>query len=321
MSEKKSNILITCAGRRVELVQAFKEARSSLGFDGKIVLADAIETAPSLAFADVSYITPRIDSGLFVQSIIDIANKEDVSLIIPTIDTGLLLLSENRELIEQSTKARVLISNPSVIKTCRDKHATAAFFKENGFALPKTYEVSQLESLANLPLPLFIKPKDGSSSINAFKISTKEDFDFFKNYVKNPIVQEFIGGQEYSIDAFTDFDGNVVSIVPRKRLAVRAGEILNGQIDLNEYIISDVKRLISLLGPVGPVTIQGFLGDDGVFRYTEINPRFGGGAPMSFKAGANSPYMIYLLLNGSPLPKQTIKDKLLFSRFDQTIEV
>lgn len=316
----KANILITCAGRRVELVKCFAAARDALGLEGKIFCCDADTSAPALRFADEARIIPRVDSGKYIESIIEIAKQDEISIIIPTIDTELAILAKAKNEILEKTGARVLISSPDVIAICRDKFATSQFLLENGFAVPKTYSTEEIAT-GKYEFPLFIKPCDGSSSINAFKVRNKRELEFFLDYVKNPIVQECATGQEYTIDAFADFDSRFIAAVPRKRLATRSGEILKGQISLNATIVAEVRRLISLLKPIGPITIQGFLSDDGAFRFTEINPRFGGGVPMSIVAGADFCKWVYMLLSEQTPVPATIRDGIIFSRFDQTIEI
>lgn len=316
----KVNILITCAGRRVELVKNFAAAREALSIDGKIFCCDADISAPALRFADEARVIPRIDSGNYIASIIEIAKKDEISIIIPTIDTELLLLSEAKNEIFEKTGAKVLISSPDVISICSDKFETVRFLQENGFATPETYSENELSN-GNYRFPLFIKPRDGSSSVDAFKVRNKRELDFFLDYVKNPIVQKCEQGQEYTIDAFADFDSRFMAAIPRKRLATRSGEILKGQIDLNATIVAEIRRLISLLKPIGPITVQGFQGDDGIFRFTEINPRFGGGVPMSIAAGADFCKWVYMFLIGQTPTPATIRDGMLFSRFDQTIEI
>ena len=54
------NILILSAGRRVELVNCFKEAAKKLNIVSNIVTADISETAPAIYFGDKNYIIPRI---------------------------------------------------------------------------------------------------------------------------------------------------------------------------------------------------------------------------------------------------------------------
>lgn len=317
---KEVNVLILSCGRRVELTKCFIEAKKNLGIKGNVVCCDASETAPALFFADKKYQVPRIDSGEYVESIIDICSKENISLIVPTIDTELSLLAENKEYIEDKTNAKVLISNEKCITICQDKILSALFFADNNFGVPKTLDKEALES-GDYTFPLFIKPKNGSSSINAYKIENKKELDFFYDYIKEPIVQECVKGIEYTVDVFLDFDSNIISCVPRQRLAIRSGEILKGVIDMNEDIINDVNKVISLLKPIGHITVQGFWGQDKVFRYIEINPRFGGGAPMAIKAGADSCRWLYMLLTGQKIEKDSInvKDNALFVRFDDSI--
>ncbi|MCD6155504.1 MAG: hypothetical protein J7J32_00410 [Candidatus Atribacteria bacterium] len=54
------NILVTSAGRRVELVQQFIKAKESKNISGKIVCADMSALAPALYFADKAYTIPAI---------------------------------------------------------------------------------------------------------------------------------------------------------------------------------------------------------------------------------------------------------------------
>lgn len=314
---KETNILILSAGRRVELVKAFSAARAKLNIRGKVVAADVSDTAPALYFADSFEIVPRVTDGSYVDALVEVCQKHSISLIVPTIDTELPILSENRERIE--SVSRIMLSSPECIGVCRDKHKTAEYLSENGFLTPKTLSAEEVQTAEDFPL--FIKPLDGSSSINAFTVNNKEELRFFYNYIKNPIVQKKVSGQEYTIDMLCDFDGNLVTIVPRKRLAVRSGEILKGQVEKNQSIIAEMKKLAQVLKPVGHITVQGFLSDE-QFVFIEINPRFGGGAPMSIRAGADSCQNLYRLLNGEKLKyNEDYRDNIIFSRFDDCIEV
>ena len=309
------NVLILSAGRRVELTNCFKNAALKLKITSKVVAADASDTAPATYFADKKYVIPRINDDKYIDSIIEICKAENIKLIVPTIDTELLKLSENREKIESVTNAKVLISDERVIRACRDKRNTQKFFEENNFGVPK--EIKNFDEEINYPV--FIKPIDGSSSINTFKVNNKKELEFFSEYIKNPMVQEFIKGEEYTVDAFLDFDSNIITIVPRQRIATRSGEIIKGRIVKDREIIENVKRLLEVLKPIGQITIQCMKTDDGI-KYIEINPRFGGGAPMSITAGANSCENLYRLLMGQQLEyNEEYKENLLFLRFDSSI--
>ncbi len=317
---KEYNILVTSCGRRVELVKAFKAARDRLHVAGKVVCADCSDTAPAMQFGDASRIVPRIDSGEYIEAIEQAVRDFNISLVVPTIDTELAILAENKARLE-AAGARVLIASVNAVGICGDKIKSSEFFSEHGFDAPHTLSDKEIADYDGLK-PLFIKPRDGSSSINAFKIKTAKELEFFTGYIKNPIVQTCAEGQEYTVDALTDFDGDPVLIVPRKRLAVRSGEILKGQLEKNQSIVEVVRRLLLELDYVGQLTVQGFLTADGRFLLIEMNARFGGGAPMSIKAGADFCEKLYRMLRGEKLGfDDTYKDGTLIVRFDDSVVI
>jgi carbamoyl-phosphate synthase large subunit len=61
-------------------------------------------------------------------------------------------------------------------------------------------------------------------------------------------------------------------------------------------------------------------GDD---YYIEINPRFGGGAPLSIMAGADSAEALLRLIRGEKLVfrDRAAEDGSIFSRFDQSVRI
>jgi hypothetical protein len=315
---KEFNILILSVGRRVELVKLFQKALKSLNLDGKVIGADIIKTAPALQFVDSYHIIERVDNENYIKSILDICMKEKINLIIPTIDTELMKLAENKKMIEDISDAKINISDLSVIKVCRDKKATQEFFEKNNFLVPKEITLEDLK-LKKYTFPLFIKPLNGSSSMNTFKITNEEELNFFIKYVPNPIIQEMIFGDEYTVDIFCDFNSEPITIVPRKRIATRSGEISKGIILKDREIIEEIKKLVKSLKPKGHITVQCIKTKKGV-EFIEINPRFGGGAPMSIVAGANSCENLISLCLGKELKyNENYKDNLLCLRYDETV--
>lgn len=312
------NILILSAGRRVELIQCFLRAKERLGEEGKVIAVDISDMAPAIYFADGFYLIPRIAEDGYIDAIISVCKKEQTDLIVPTIDTELLKLSNCRQEIESRTDARLLLSREDVIQICRDKKRTQDFFEEYGFGVPRRLSAEDLRN-GDYTFPLFLKPEDGSSSINTFKIRNENELQFFRSYVEKPLIQEFIEGQEFSVDVFCDFDGNPITIVPRERLATRGGEIAKGRIIKDRDIIMDVQRLLAILKPMGHITIQCMKTERGIV-YIEINPRFGGGAPMSIAAGADSCENLYRLLRGEKLVyNEDYRENDIFLRFDESI--
>lgn len=315
---KEINIFILSAGRRVELVQCFKKAAKKLNINSNIIAGDCIDTAPALYFADRTYTLPRISDPNYINSIIDACNQENIALVVPTIDTDLLLLSENKNIIEEKTNAKVLISETRVIKICRDKINTQKFLEENHFGIPKMYTDEELTN-NDLMYPLFIKPKSGSSSINTYKVNNSKELKIYKSIVDDPIIQDFMEGEEFTVDVFLDFKSNVITIVPRLRIATRSGEISKGKIVKDKEIINDVTQLMRELKPIGHITVQLMRTKKGI-EYIEINPRFGGGAPMSIQSGADSCENLFRLLMEEKLEyNENYRDNIMFLRFDNSI--
>ena len=312
------NILFSSAGRRVELINSFRKAKENMNIKGNFIGVDIDELAPALNFVDKKYIVPRLNSSEFIPTIIDICKKENIALIIPTIDTELEVYSKNTALIEKETKTKVMVSDIDVISKVRDKIATYNFLKREGFDVPRLITEQDIDN-KNYTFPLFIKPLDGSSSINAFKIQNEKELMFFKDYVPNPMIQEFADGQEYCVDVFSDFDSNIITTVPKLRLAHRSGEITKSKIVKDREIIELSKRLVEVLKPKGEINFDCIKTKDSI-KIIEINGRFAGGAPISFKAGANSPENLYKILLGETLEyNENYNDGMIALRFDDAI--
>ncbi len=310
------HILFTGVGRRIELLQAFRNAALVLNKDLKIYGADMAGTAPALAYCDYTRIVVAMKDSNYIQNLLNICVTDKIDLLIPTIDTDLLILAENKKKFE-AIGTQVMISSPEMIKVCRDKNNTSQFFVDCGLHAPMP--VNNWKEYTG-GFPSFIKPKDGSSSINAFKVNNVEELEVYADQVEDYIVQPFVSGREYTIDIFCDFDGTPLSIVPRERLQVRAGEVLKTRITMDEQMINEAKILCNSFKPCGPMTVQLIRDVEGVDWFIEINPRYGGGAPLSMKAGARSAEAVLRIIDKETVDYQSkISDGAVYSRFDQSV--
>lgn len=315
---KKINLLFSSVGKRVELVNAFREAKNIMNIDGNLIGCDMDKSAPALRFVDKAYKVVKICDDNFINQIIDICKKEEISLIIPTLDTELLVYAKNKEKIESESGAKVMISDEEMITIMRDKKLTCEFLRKNSIKVPKV--IKEIND-NNIQFPLFIKPLDGSSGINNFKINNREELIFFSKYVKNPIIQEFVEGNEYCVDIFCDFNGNPITITPKLRIAHSSGEITKAKVIKDREIIELGKKIAEIFKPVGEINFDCMKNDNGVF-VIEINGRFAGGAPISFKAGSNSPMRIYEILLGKEVNyNENFKDGFIALRFGDAVYI
>ncbi len=293
----KINVLITAASRKVALVRGFVELKKRFDFMGKVIAVDCDPLSPALRFADKKYIVPLIEDPQYFDELNKIIENEKIKLIIPTMDLELPLWGERKgEYLQRgvvvacSGKSTALISN--------DKIKTYEFFKGISIKTPETWTKDNLPSIENLKFPLFIKPRYGRGSIDCHKIKDREELYFYLEKVNNPVIQQYIKGQEFTVDLISDFDGTVLSIVPRKRLTVRAGISDRGQTFYNREIIESSRKIAEALEIRGPANIQGFVTKDSNIYFTEINPRFSGGIQLTKAAGVNFMEILLRLVNG-----------------------
>ena len=291
------NILFTSVGRRVSLIKHFQKTLKKMGLKGRIVGADLQKNAPAFHVVDRAFKICRIDDPSYVPSLLEICKKENITLLFPLIDTDLSILANNKKTFSKAG-TQVVISEPQLIEVAINKQKTHDFFRAHGIDTPECFDTETAVNI-NPGYPLFMKPLNGSASLGTVKIRNKKELLFFKEYVQMPILQEYMHGTEYTLDVLFDFGGEVRCVVPRMRVEVRAGEVSKSIIVDNRQIVDEGWKVAeSLQGAIGCINIQCFLTLDGSVKFIEINPRFGGGTPLSLFAGADFPRWIIEMAMG-----------------------
>ena len=289
-------VLITSASRKVWLIKAFQRALSEEG-GGEVMAVDSDPKSAALYVADKGYLVPLGLGEDFLRAILGICQKHAVKLVVPTRDEELSVLAAAKPRL-QDIHVTVMASDPDVIEVCQDKRLFVEFCLENGFSVPKTYKAADIETISEFPI--FVKERFGKGSKRTFVAESRKDLAYLLGRLKDPIIQEYINAMEYTVDLFADFSGEVISVVPRERLSVFGGETFVGRTRKNWEIIRASICLARRLKLKGHNTIQCFL-HHGVVKLIEVNPRYGGGANLSFSAGAFTPLYLIRLLQGKPL--------------------
>ena len=313
--------MFTCIGRRVSLLKSFADAAKQLGIKALFFGTDTTELSSALQLCDKAFLVNPVTHRLYIKQLLDIVRDNKIKLLVPTVDLDLKLLAENKQKFEKAG-CKVLVSEPDIIDICQDKRRTYQFLVDNGFDTPLTMSVQQALAKKQLRWPCFLKPWDGYASRGTAVAKNREELAFYAKRIPNPIVQEFIKGTEYTCDVYVDFGMNVRCVVPRKRIETRSGEVSKGQAVKNLRIMNKCKQLVEKLGAgPGVITIQLFLNSNDKIKFIEINPRFGGGAPLSIKAGANFPkWILQELLGQRPnINFDGFEDGLIMLRYDSEV--
>lgn len=316
------NILITSVGIRGYLIRYFKNA---LKEKGKIFAADCSNYAPALYDADNYFILPRISESNYIDELFRICLINNINAVISLNDKELPILAQfKNKFIEKGIK--LIISDPKVIDICYDKYSTYMFLKENKFPFPKTFisldEVLKEIKAKTLKFPLLIKPRKGSASLGIKKVFNKKDLQNKFEEEENLIIQEFLQGDEYGIDVFCNSNLLPVSIFVKRKIKMRAGETDKAVTVYDIKMIEFIKKLIKTLGLYGPGDIDLFKrGNEYIIM--EINPRFGGGYPMSHAVGAKFPEKMIKLINEEPLEPDLIRysdDVVMMKQYEIVIK-
>lgn len=316
------NLALISAGRRVSLLKAFKKELGILIPESKIFAVDSNpELSAACSVSDAQLKICNATENGYIEALLDLCLKNNIGLIIPTIDTELYSISKNIDLFHKHGIFPVISKN-GIIQVLNDKVRTGTFFSALGISTPKLY------SKEDYKLPLFLKPINGSNSVDNHVIIEHEDFT--ENYFKNDEILffEYIDhnlNEEYTVDMYYSREGLLKCAVPRLRMEVRGGEVNKSLTSKNHLLLDCIYgKMSSIPGLKGCVSAQFFMNKhNNSIIGIEINARFGGGFPLSYSAGANYPSWIikeYLLDQEIPIFNDW-QDNLLMLRYDDEILV
>lgn len=295
------NVLLTSAGRRVSLLRLFQQAVETSG--GRVFVSDIDPGAPTLQFAPIIRL-PAVTADDYSQSLLAAANEDGIDLIVPTIDPELPILARHADALA-AIGTRAVISTPDFVTACGDKWLFHSAFAAEGVRTPRSWLPTDLPD--GLPERLFVKPRRGSASKGISPLTVEDArAGNLPPTADDPIIQEFIGGTELTIDAYLSRDGRPLHAVPRERRYTIGGESVQGVTVAYEPLsgwLESVLATCGRLGARGPITLQAFLTPDGPVLF-EVNPRLGGGFPLADAAGGHYPAWLVDEASGVDLPSR-----------------
>ncbi len=176
----------------------------------------------------------------------------------------------------------LLGNSGATVEVCRDKLRLQDVLRDNNIRYPRTTLAHARDQVLGLVFPIILKPRKGTGSIgvrliesvDAFPVSLDADF----------ICQAFIGGQEFSVETFSDSDGHHVLGVTRKFVTkpphfLELAHVFPADINatLHKRIAATVRRALNAVGyAFGPAHTEVKVYDGEVY-IIEINARLAGG--------------------------------------------
>jgi carbamoyl-phosphate synthase large subunit len=290
------NVLVTSASRKVSLVEAFQRAVAPLG--GRVVAADHSTRAAALLRADRAAILPRDDDPRLWDALVSVIREEAISLLVPTRDAELPYFAARLDALAR-LGVTVPISSPSSIALCQDKEAFARFCAQRGFRVARRLTASELADEACYPV--FARASGSAGGRSAFRVGSREELERLARAHGPLLVQELVRAPELSVDVLADLRGRVVSVVPRLRTAVVAGESYVSETVRDPGLVSLGVQLAEAVELRGHAVLQVFdrrAEEPGRLDVIELNPRLGGASALAFAAGADSAALLVAMARG-----------------------
>lgn len=288
-------------GRRAELMKDF---RASMETGSRIIATDNSPYAPALYFADKQYIVPRIDDPEYMRIILKICKEEKINAVTTFIDPEIALLAENREKFA-SIGVEVLAPYTETAKLCFDKYEMFKYLKKNGIRTAMTWgtyaEIENALAVGKASLPVFVKPRTGSGSVGARKISDQTTLRAVYEQDPSLIAQELMTGEGcFDIDADVYIDTishKPIAIFSKRKISTTIGGANKTISFKDEKLFAFATEALSLFEFNGPIDVD-FFYKDGEYYLSEINPRFGGAYLHAYGAGVDFIKMIDKNLKG-----------------------
>ena len=175
---------------------------------------------------------------------------------------------------------------------CTNKHNMRECFIENGDPSPKSIMVHTVEDLDDIDLtfPVIVKPLDRSGSRGIMKLYSKDKIDDAirlaeeQGFIKNALVEEFVCGQEYSVECISYKKTHHFLALTKKYTTGDPNYIETGHIEpasVDSRMLDKVKKTVyhaldSLGIENGASHSELKIDGDGNIRFIEIGARMGG---------------------------------------------
>ncbi len=287
-----------------------KTLRKQKQYPVKIFGCDSDEYNAGKFLVDTFHKVPHASAVDFLSTLQGICKLENINLLIPIMDQEILAVAEHAKDFQPY---HPIISPLKTVVLCLDKYACQQRVEK----IPNIRCPQLFSSLQDATLPVIIKPRKGTGSkgmrVIRKKNSTQEKID------PGCIIQEFIDGMEYSVDAYVSANRNFIACIPRRRIEVKNGLAVKTLIVEHPILIESSTTILRALGIIGPANLQFIQDKQGTIYFLEINPRFGGAYIASVEAGLKSPLYLLNELRGDPIKYKGYRRAMVMLRYWEEI--
>ena len=311
MHRKISTVLIPGASAPAG-INTIKSLRLS-DFSGKILSTDSNSLSAGFYLSDYYEVIPEAEADDYLEVLLNIIDKYNIEVLMPSSGYDIFPFSEFKSKLKKHGVVPV-VSDRKILEICRDKLSTFDHLNKF-FTLPHTtLNPDEIDTY-----PVIAKPRYGKGSRDVVKIHDEQEKKYINSRYPNMIYQEFLPGDEYTIDVMSDLEGNPIISVPRVRLQTKSGISTKGKVVLDNELIEESMKIVKKLRIIGPSCVQMKKDKSDHFKLVEINPRLGGGTIFTTLAGANFPKMVLDLVEGRKIDPPKISEITVLRYFEEIV--
>ena len=276
---KKLKILVFPCGSEIGL-----EIHRSLKYSSHVELIGASSVDDHGKFVFEEYIgrLPFIDSDNIINELHKIVQEFDIDAIYPAVDKVIWKLKQ----FENELGCKVISSEFATTEICLSKINTYSVLKAT-IKVPQVYgKIDEINKY-----PVFIKPDIGYGTRGVFKANNANEANNFleRNKTTKFVITEYLSGDEYTVDCFTDRHGELKFIGPRKRNRVSNGISVNtGPVKTDISIFDELAvKINQKIKFRGAWFFQVKKDSNGELTLLEIASRLGGSSALYRGKGVN----------------------------------
>jgi hypothetical protein len=275
------NILVFPCGSEIGL-EIFNSLNKDIHF--KLFGASSVDDHGKFGYENYIGGLPNITDKNFIEKLNIIIEKYEIDYIFPAHDSVVVELSKNKKHIN----CHVLTPSEIICNLARSKKLTYQFFK-NLIPCPVVYNRENIHEV--YCDTFFLKPDIGQGSKGCYKVSSKEEINFYLQKDPSLLILEYLPGEEITVDCFSNSSGELLYTFPRKRNRIGNGISVNSQryIDVDDELKHYAKIIQKHTGISGPWFFQVKMSDQGIFKLMEFSPRIAGTMGLSRVIGVNIP--------------------------------
>jgi carbamoyl-phosphate synthase large subunit len=225
-----------------------------------------------------------------------------VDVILPTVDAELRPLAHAREMFK-AAGIDLLLAPASALDIILDKLLLAEHCADV-VRVPRTELLGPSVDPSSWTYPVIVKPREGSGSRGVMAVDSAAKLAELAAVDRSArlIIQEFLPGEEYSVDVLADAGGRVVASVPRLRARVDSGVSVGGRTVHDDEVEWFGRAVAQATGVTFVANVQCKRDQGGSPALLEVNPRMPGTLGLTIASGVDMPRLALASLLGRPLP-------------------